>query len=80
YQLDIPQAGTYKLTIRYQTYMDSSIAFLLDGNEIASKKIPNTSKEWATSGFDIELPAGKSTLTLSGTSGAYTRLNWLQIK
>ena len=60
--------------------MDSSIAFLLDGNEIASKKIPNTSKEWATSGFDIELPAGKSTLTLSGTSGAYTRLNWLQIK
>ena len=80
YQLDIPQAGTYKLALRYLTYMDASISFQLDGAEVASKKIPNTSKEWATSSFEIELPAGKSTLTLTGTSGAHTRLNWLQIR
>ena len=55
-----------------------SIPVAIDTDPLS--KIPNTSKEWATSGFDIELPAGKSTLTLSGTSGAYTRLNWLQIK
>lgn len=79
YQLDIPAAGTYSLRIRYQTYMDSSLGFYVDDEKIASKTIPNSGKEWKTSQFKIDLPAGKSVLKVVGQSGASVGLAWLQI-
>lgn len=80
YQLSLDKAGTYKIQLRYLTYMDSSVSFLLNGEKFASKTIPNTSKEWKTASFEAELPAGKSTLSLVGNSGASTRLNWLSVR
>lgn len=80
YQLDIAKAGTYTLQLRYLTYMESRMGFSVDGAEVASKVIPDTSKEWKTSSFKIELPSGRSTLRITGNSGAAIRLNWLRIK
>lgn len=80
YKLDMAKAGTYQLSLRYLTYMESSLGIAVNGETVASKKIPNTEKEWKTSKMSIDLPAGKSTLRLSGQSGAGIRLNWLRIK
>jgi len=80
YQLDMPDAGTRRLTLRFQTYMESSLAVSVNGTQIAAKTLASTEKAWKTAGFDIDLPAGKSTLRLTGTSGATIMLNWLQIK
>lgn len=80
YQLDMAKAGTYTVSLRYLTYMDASLGIAVNGATVASKKIPNTSKVWTTSQFSIDLPAGKSTLRLTGQSGASIRINWLKIK
>lgn len=79
YQLDLSEAGTYQVSLRYLTYMESSLGIAVNGETVASKKIPNTAKEWKTSSFKLDLPAGKSTLRLSGQSGAGIRLNWLKL-
>lgn len=79
YQLNVAAAGTYKLVIRYKTYMESSFTVSLNGTEVASKSLPSTSKEWTTGHFAIDLPAGKSTLAITGTSGASIALNWMKI-
>lgn len=80
YQIDMASAGTYSVAIRYLTYMESSLGFAVNGETVASKKIPNTEKQWKTSTLKLDLPAGKSTLRLTGQSGAAIRLNWLRIK
>jgi len=80
YQLDVASAGTYKLYLRYQTFADASLAFSVDGKEIASKKIPNTSKEWKTSHFTVDLPAGKQTLRITCKTASPVALNWLMIR
>ena len=80
YQLDLAKAGTYQVSLRYLTYMESSLGLAVNGESVASKKIPNTSKEWKTSTLKLDLPAGKSTLRLTGQSGAGIRLNWLKIQ
>ena len=79
YQLNLEQAGTYKLSLRYLTYMDSSLGFAVNGETVASKSIPNTSKEWTTSTLSLDLPAGTSIIRLTGQSGATIRLNWIKI-
>ena len=80
YQLDVPQAGSYTLYLRFQTFADAGLRFSLDGAEIAAKKIPNTSKVWTTSHFGIELPAGKHVIRLTCTSGSPLALNWITIR
>ncbi|MBR4827123.1 MAG: hypothetical protein IKZ91_04495 [Bacteroidales bacterium] len=80
YQLDIQAAGTYKLQLRYQTFSEASLCFALDGEQIASKLIPNTEKVWKTSSFEVELPTGRQVLRISGNSGAPVAINWLRIK
>lgn len=80
YQIDIAQAGKYTLYLRYQTYMDSSLGFFLGEEQVASKTIPNSAKEWTTSHFEVDLPAGKSVLKIAGQSGASVGLAWLSIK
>ena len=79
YQLDLNKDGNHKLTLRFQTYMDSSISISVNGSEVSSKSLASTSKEWKTAGFDINLPSGKSVLRITGTSGATIMLNWLRI-
>jgi hypothetical protein len=80
YQLNVPSAGTYTLYLRYQTFSDASLSFSLDGKEVAAKKIPNTTKVWTTSNFNIDLPAGKTTLRLTCTTATPVALNWIQYR
>ena len=79
YQLDIAEAGSYKLSLRYQTFNDASLGVSLNGTQVASKAIPNTAKEWTTNFFSVDLPAGKSVLRLTCQSGTPIALNWLKI-
>lgn len=80
YQLNVPSAGTYTLYLRYQTFSDASLSFTLDGKEVAAKKIPNTTKVWTTSNFNIDLPAGKTTLRLACTTATPVAINWIQYR
>ena len=80
YKLSIPSAGAHKVYLRYKTYRETSLAVSLNGAEIAVKKIPSTDKEWVSSYFTLDIPAGESTLRLTGNSGATLALNWLMIR
>ena len=80
YQLDIPATGNYKLYLRYQTFQDASLSFSVNGKEIASKKIPNTSKQWITSHFPVELSSGKQVLRITCSTASPVALNWLQVR
>ena len=79
YQLDIVAAGTYSLTLRYACENEAGAAFSLGTEEFARKKFPSTGGQWKTGSFDVNLPAGKSTLTLEGTTAPGLRLNWMKI-
>lgn len=79
YQLDIATAGTYKFTLRYQTFSDASLGVSVNGTQVASKVVPNTSKVWTTNYFNIDLPQGKSVLRLTCQSGTPIALNWMKI-
>lgn len=79
YQLDMAFAGTYQLKLRYQTYMDTSLGFSVNGTEVASKTFSTTSQQWTSGSFDIVLPEGKSVLRITGKSAATIMLNWLKI-
>ena len=79
YQLDIASAGTYSLTLRYASENEAGAAFSLGTEEFARKKFPSTGGQWKTGSFDITLPAGKSALTLEGTTAPGLRLNWMKI-
>ena len=80
YQLDIAAAGTYTLEYRYQTYMDSSLTVQAGTAAPVALSLPDTGKVWQTGAVGLSLPAGRSTLTLTGASGATVMLNWLRIK
>ena len=80
YQLDVPKAGSYTLYLRFQTFADAGLKFSIDGTDVAAKKIPNTSKEWTTANFTIDLPAGKSVLRITGNTASPVSLNWLQYR
>ena len=79
YQLDLKAAGTYSLTLRYACETEAGVLFMNGETEIGRKKFPSTGGVWKTGSFDVSLPAGKSVLSLEGTTAPGVRLNWLKI-
>ncbi len=79
YQLDLPEAGTYSLTLRYACETDAGVLFFSGDTELGRKKFPSTGGAWKTGSFEVNLPAGKSRLSLEGTTAPGLRLNWLKI-
>ena len=80
YKVNLPTAGNYKVYLRYYTYRETSLAISLNGTDVAAKKIPSSSKEWVTNYFNLDFPAGESTIRLTGNSGATIALNWISVR
>ncbi|MBO7071181.1 MAG: hypothetical protein J6W09_07805 [Bacteroidales bacterium] len=79
YQLDLKEAGTYSLTLRYACDGEAGVLFRSGSEEIARKKFPSTGGVWKTGSFEVTLPAGKSILSLEGTTAPGLMINWMKI-
>ena len=79
YQLDLQEAGTYSLTLRYACEAEAGVLFRSDEEELARKKFPSTGGVWKTGSFEVTLPAGKSILSLEGTTAPGLMINWMKI-
>lgn len=79
YQVNIPEAGTYTLELRYSTYTDTSLD-VLAGDSNVQIPLPDSDNEWKTLAADIAFPAGKTEIFLEGTEASGICLNWLRIQ
>lgn len=78
YQINVPQAGSYMLELRYSTYTDTSLE-VSEGGSNVQISLPDSDNEWTTLSSEISLPAGKTEIFLEGTEAAGICLNWLRI-
>ena len=79
YRVNLPAAGSYKLKIRYQTYMPNTL-ILGVGDNYFELSLPNSDSSWATESFDIDFPAGAFDLKLKARGNAGVQLNWMMIQ
>lgn len=79
YHINLPDAGTYTFKLRYQTYMESTLAFGTEG-AMDTYNLQNTAHEWVTESFKLDLPAGKSDLVLKAGGAAGIMINWMIIQ
>ena len=79
YQVEIDKDDTYTIELRFSTYFETSLKVELDGRSLGILELPNSDYKWQTEKVDVELPAGKHTLTLSGTTAFPVSLNYLII-
>ncbi|MCL2138416.1 MAG: glycosyl hydrolase [Treponema sp.] len=76
YQIDVPLAKTYSLTLRYKTVEPANLNISIDGGAAISAALNNTA--WATANVNLGvLSAGRHIIRLLVTSGR-CELNWLQ--
>lgn len=80
YQIDIPSMGNYPLYLRTAGEQASGMDILLDGANIRTITIPSSGSwtKWQTVHENIDLPAGKHTLSLKYHNGL-SDLNWLMV-
>ena len=78
YQVIVPAAGTYELTLRYQTTQSTTMQISVDGDTAQSSTLNSSS--WDTTSIDLgTLAAGKHTLRLRASAGNCA-LNWLKVE
>ena len=86
YQLDVPQAGDYKLQMRVSArafILAPKIDVLVDDNVVTTLNVEvtgmtNTVDDWATREFTVTLPAGKHRITLNSKQSTQCRIGWLR--
>lgn len=79
YQIELPEDAEYTLELRYHTYYESPLNVILDGKVLGVLELENTDYVWKNRLVDIPLPAGRHTLSLTGTTAFPVTLNWLRI-
>ena len=87
YQVNVPEAGTYKLIVRYaytnEEEQSSKLSVLdKDGKTLVNKKVVNATKGWnnyQAVTFDVKLEAGKQTLTLKKANFAAMAVSLLKL-
>ena len=77
YQIMLPEAKNYTLTLRYQTTASTNIRVSVNGD--TPRTVTLNSSVWAATNVNLgNLTEGKHTIRLSVTSGNCA-LNWLQV-
>ena len=87
YQVDVPEAGTYKLIVRYarngEDGLNSKISVInKDGKTLVNKQTLNPTEGWnnyVAQTFDLSLEAGKQTLTIKKGSFAPVAISLLKL-
>ena len=78
YQVEAASAGSFGLQLRYSSFADSSVE-ISTSEGVCTLDLENTGNEWRTVTAQIELPAGRSTVSVAGTGSSGVCLNWLLI-
>ncbi|MGC6581606.1 MAG: carbohydrate-binding protein [Akkermansiaceae bacterium] len=82
YDLEIPIAGTYRVTYRVASINSTGIVTLgRDGNDLAQTPVPNTGdwQNWQTIADTVDLEAGQQSLTVYATQGGWN-INWWSLE
>lgn len=79
YQLELDKASEY-LELRVNTYMNSKLTLLVDGESKGTYRLESSDSAWKTVKLGIAIPSGKHTLTLEGASGAAVSLNYIVVR
>ena len=79
YQIELPEESTYMLELRYYTYYECPLRVSLDGKSLGLLELENTDYIWKNRYVDIPLPAGKHTISFTGTTAFPVALNWFRI-
>lgn len=78
YQVEMTRNRDYILTLRYASAFETSCTLFIDGQQVASFDLLNTTSEsnWATFSVPVDIEKGKHTIRLQVYKGALV-LNWL---
>lgn len=69
YQVDVPVAGDYNITLRMQSTTDHTVyVYLDDKRQKPAATLPSTKGTWSENTFKVTLPAGQHTLMLFNTT------------
>ena len=87
YQIDVPEAGNYKLVIRYARDGEDGLAsriHILDqnGNQLVKRQTLDATEGWTNyqaKAFDVTLSAGKQTITIQKASFAPMALSLVKL-
>lgn len=79
YQIDVPEDGRYKVTLRYRADDAITIKLSTDNGATKSRGLSTTYSEWRDQEISIQLKAGKQTLTIaaSGTANDVRLCCWM---
>lgn len=80
YQVDIPAAGQYDISLRVKSSGTASLQLWVDGTQVGTQSVAATSGQWATRTIKATLPAGEHTLRLVNTQTSAFALNWFTIE
>ncbi len=81
YGVEVEEAGTYELLVRYSAFVDATYHFTIDGDEV-SHTLPKVyelgaTEQWKTSRIEgLNLSKGKHTLRVALTNGR-ANFNWM---
>ena len=64
YQINVPEAGEYKFTLRVKSSVDAPVWFYLDGKKSVTSTLPATTGIWAYREFSATLSAGNHSIML----------------
>jgi hypothetical protein len=78
YQVEVPAAKTYTLTLRNTASETTAMNIYIDGEPAASVTL-NQTETWKSSTFPIQIPAGRHVIRLEVSEGNCA-LNWLKIE
>ena len=79
YQVNLPAAKNYTLTLRYQTVLASNIQIYVDNMNAEKATVALNSTGWNTQTVDLgNIAAGNHTIRLKANGGNCT-LNWLKV-
>ena len=66
YLINVPQAGTYTITLRFRSSGDTEIVATCGGSSVKAQ-MASTNGQWVDRSFDITLQAGQQALQLAAT-------------
>ncbi|MCL2879762.1 MAG: glycosyl hydrolase [Treponema sp.] len=78
YQIEVPDTGTWKLSLRNTADEAAKIDISVDGQSPATAVLPQ-GNAWKTSVVPLQMEAGRHTLRLTVTEGDCA-LNWLELE
>ena len=79
YNIEVPSKGDYTVVVRYMSEKPGA-GLRLSSSEGASAECELLPGFWGPAEMTLELPAGKSVLTLEGVGTVPSYINWLRIK